>query len=287
MLQDVYYNLWGEEFYRQRKVLDGKLAIPEKYRPFIYIDNNNESFTYELYRRLREVEEMAAISGEIQTPLSNVCNWLQGLHSEFVTRIHGYGNVGAPEIIDSSEEWLEATERIINQVMGEMETTLKPFRNRHNTPGQLKRRKEAYPIIREELDSCLQMASRYLVTDLLNTDFADTESSEDNPPAEMPDTPARKGKPRIGFQDCVVDPAKKQVVTSAIHQLIDGKKASKAYIILAAAVKAGLITKPSYAAVVEEFGNLGAESDFNKKMGTGGFTREELEPIIHQLLEIL
>lgn len=104
MLQDVYYNLWGEEFYRLRKVLDGKLAIPEKYRPFIYIDNNNESFTYELYRRLREVEEMAAISGEIQTPLSNVCNWLQGLHSEFVTRIHGYGNVGAPEIIDSSEE---------------------------------------------------------------------------------------------------------------------------------------------------------------------------------------
>lgn len=120
--------------------------------------------------------------------------------------------------------------------MGEMETTLKPFRNRHNTPGQLKRRKEADPIIRKELDSCLQMASRYLVTDLLNTDFADTEPSEDTPPAEMPDTPARKGKPRISFQDCVVDPAKKQTVTSAIHQLIDGKKASKAYIILAAAV---------------------------------------------------
>jgi len=80
-----------------------------------------------------------------------------------------------------------------------------------------------------------------------------------------------------------VDQSKADAVITELKTLIGDKKGSDAYIILAAAVKAGIITRPAYNAVIETFGNLGASSGYNAKMAPNGFTSDELKPIIEQL----
>ena len=101
-------------------------------------------------------------------------------------------------------------------------------------------------------------------------------------PTAKPEKKGR-GKPRKTFAEFVVDQTKVDTVIADLRALIGDKKGSDAYIILAAAVKAGIITRPSYNAVEEEFGHLGASSGYNAKMADRGFTAAELKPIIEQL----
>ena len=120
--------------------------------------------------------------------------------------------------------------------------------------------------------------------DLADANFAEIGPDTKPKPAPAPKSDKKgRGKPRKAFSDFVVDQTKVTEVIDGLKAHIGDKKGSDAYIILAAAVKAGIITRPAYNAVIETFGNLGASSGYNAKMATNGFTAAELKPIIEQL----
>ena len=117
--------------------------------------------------------------------------------------------------------------------------------------------------------------------DLPEMDFAEIGPDVQSEPATESKPKQKKAvKPRRSFAECVIEPSKKDEVIEKIRSLVAGKSGNQAYIIFAAAVKAGLIYKPAYNAVVEVFGDIGAESGYSRKMVKGAFLPEELEPIV-------
>jgi hypothetical protein len=64
-----------------------------------------------------------------------------------------------------------------------------------------------------------------------------------------------------------------------LHKLLAGKKGKDAALIICAAIKKGVITRPTFSEVRNEFGNIGNKSGYNKYMQS--FNDEELEPIMN------
>lgn len=72
---------------------------------------------------------------------------------------------------------------------------------------------------------------------------------------------------------------KKVCILNILHDLIGDGKASHASKILKAAIKAGVITKPTYTQIKKEFPNIGNESGYNNQM-LKKHRDEEIEPIM-------
>ena len=108
------------------------------------------------------------------------------------------------------------------------------------------------------------------------------DAQEQPKPEAKPEKKGR-GKPRKSFSSFVVDQSKADDVVTELKTLIGDKTGNDAYIILAAAVKAGILTRPSYNSVEEEFGHLGASSGFNKLLSQIDAMEKELKPLAEKL----
>lgn len=91
----------------------------------------------------------------------------------------------------------------------------------------------------------------------------------------------QKGKTRIPFSECILISNDKEKLTTILHSMLEGKTGISAYKIMYAAIRGGLISKPSYNAVTEEFGCLGAQSGYNNFMSNKqSLPAEEIDPIV-------
>lgn len=65
---------------------------------------------------------------------------------------------------------------------------------------------------------------------------------------------------------------------------MSGKTGKEAALVIKVAIKIGWVTKPTYKAVVDEFGNIGAKSNYNRYIGDKCFTNDEIEGMKSVLL---
>lgn len=291
MTQEVLYNIWKEgELQERRALLAGKIALTDIERPFVNADANTDSFAQECADRLDEIYRYIIIG------YNNGGNWtglltlakrrLDYLLTDYFNRLVESKACTADEIIDLGEKWTDTTADIIDSIIEEQKEDVykKGASKKTINASTVKHRIEALDGVRDELLKQMAHTQRMFLNDLADANFA--ELGPDAPANQAQGTrPTKKGrgKPRKSFSSFVVDQSKADAVITDLKNLIGDKKGSDAYIILAAAVKAGLITRPAYNAVIEIFGNLGASSGYNAKMAERGFTAAELKPIIEQL----
>lgn len=291
MTQEVLYNIWKEgELQERRARLAGKIALTDIERPFVNTDANTDSFAQIFADRLDEIYRYIIIG------YNNGGNWtglltlakrrLDYLLTDYFNRLVESKAYTADEIIDLGERWIDTTSDIIDSIIEQQKEDVykKGASKKTINTTTAKHRIEALDGVRDELLRQMDHTQRMFLKDLADANFA--EIGPDTEP--QPDTgtkPKRKKgvKPRKSFAECVVDSSKKDEVIEKIRSLVAGKTGNQAYIIFVAAVKAGLILKPAYNAVVEEFGDIGAESGFSRKMVKGAFLPEELEPIVKVL----
>lgn len=291
MTQEVLYNIWKEGELQERQTrLAGKIALTDIERPFVNVDANTDSFAQKFNDRLTEIYRYIIIG------YNNGGNWtgllilakrrLDYLLTDYFNRLVESRAHTADEIIDLGEKWIDTTADIIDSIIEEQKEDVykKGASKKTINASTIKHRIEALEGIRDELFKQMDHTQRMFLKDLADANFAEIgPDAEPKPaPAPKPDKKGR-GKPRKSFSSFVVDQSKADAVIAELKTLIGDKKGSDAYIILAAAVKAGLITRPAYNAVIETFGNLGASSGYNAKMAERGFTSAELKPIIEQL----
>ena len=291
MIQEVPYNIWKEgELQERRSRLAGKIALTDIDRPFVNADANTDSFAQECSNRLGEIYSYIIIGH------NNGGNWnglltlykrrLDYLLTDYINRLVETRIFDVEEIITQGERWINTTEDIIDDIIEEQKEDVrtKAATKKSINANTLGQRLNALDKVREALFRQMEHTQQMFLQDLQEMNFVEIGPDADEQPAPAP-KPARKGrgKPRKAFSDFVVDQTKVTEVTDGLKALIGDKKGSDAYIILAAAVKAGILTRPSYNAVEETFGHLGAPSGFNSKMADRGFTAAELKPIIDQL----
>ena len=200
---------------------------------------------------------------------------LDYLLTDYINRLVESREYAVDEIIDQMEKWVDTTTEIISSIIDEQKADViqKGATKGTINPTTTKKRLEA-------LDGVAQRPFGVVCPDHV------AELGPDAPAQPTPEDKQNQKKavkPRKSFAECVVDSSKKDEVIEKIRNLVAGKTGNQAYIIFAAAVKAGLILKPAYNAVVEVFGDIGAESGYSRKMVKGAFLPEELEPIVKVL----
>ena len=291
MSEIVFYNIYMPGVLeKKRRELAGKFMLTEIERQYVNIEDNIDSFAAEAGDRLGEIYRYIIIGR------SNDGNWnglltlykrrLDHLLTDYINRLVESKEYAVDEIIEQMGTWIETTSDIVSGIIDsqKQDVLTKGATKGTISPTTTKKRLEALDDVRDALFKMLEEKQDRFLHDLPEMDFA--EIGPDAPAQPTPENkPNQKKavKPRKSFAECVVDSSKKDEVIEKIRSLVAGKTGNKAYIIFAAAVKAGLILKPAYNAVVEVFGDIGAESGYSRKMVKGAFLPEELEPIIKVL----
>ena len=96
--------------------------------------------------------------------------------------------------------------------------------------------------------------------------------------------PKCKGRPKGTLKDKMICENAANMLPK-LHQLMNGRKGKEAALIITACIKAGIMTKPTFRQVSDEFGYIGNRSGYNKNMGERPFTDMEIEAIIKKLKE--
>ena len=89
-----------------------------------------------------------------------------------------------------------------------------------------------------------------------------------------------KGRPKETLKDKMIDDANGEKLRM-LHTKLDGKKGKDASLIVLAAIKKGLLMRPTYAQVENEFKNIGTKSGYNRYLNENMFTKEEIEGAIN------
>ena len=93
-----------------------------------------------------------------------------------------------------------------------------------------------------------------------------------------------RGRPRKTLKDMMIcEDADKML--SKLHQLVNGRQGKDVALIITACIKAGIMTKPTFKYVADEFGDVGNQSGYNKNMRERPFSDIEIEAIIKRLKE--
>lgn len=79
------------------------------------------------------------------------------------------------------------------------------------------------------------------------------------------------------FATCVVNVSRMADIMECLHTLIDGRRGKEVAMVVKAAMSLGLITKPTFGQMVEEFGDIGNRSGFHRYMAFDFFDTE-LQP---------
>ena len=291
MIQEVLYNIYMPGvLQKKREELSGKFIFTELERQYVSIEDNITSFAAEAGDRLGEIYRYIIIG------YSNGGNWtglltlykrrLDQLLTDYINRLVESRKYEVDEIIDEMARWIDTTTEVLSSIIDEQKEDVLTKGAAKGTinPTTTKKRLEALDGVRDALFKMLEDKQNRFLHDLPELDFAEIGPDAESKPAPAPKLKKKgRGKPRKSFSSFVVDQSKADAVIAELKTLIGDKKGSDAYIILAAAVKAGILTRPSYNAVIETFGDLGASSGYNAKMADRGFTSAELKPLVDQL----
>ena len=288
MIQEVYYNLWKDDtLQKKQKELIGKFILTEFERQYVSIEDNIDCFAKDAHGRLGEIYRYIIIGykdgGNWTGLLTLFKRRLDFLLTDYINRLVASKKYEVDEIIDEMEKWIDTTTEVISGIIEEQkeDVTTKGASKGTINPTTTKKRIEALDSVRDALIEMMEAKQTRFLHDLPEMDFAEIGPDVQGEPATESKPKQKKAvKPRRSFAECVIEPSKKDEVIEKIRSLVAGKSGNQAYIIFAAAVKAGLIYKPAYNAVVEVFGDIGAESGYSRKMVKGAFLPEELEPIV-------
>ena len=291
MIQEVYYNLWKDDtLQKKQKELAGKFIFTELERQYVSIEDNIDGFAKDAHGRLGEIYRYIIIGykdgGNWTGLLDLFKRRLDFLLTDYINRLVASRKYEVDEIIDEMEKWIDTTTEVVSGIIdGQKEDVLTKGATKGTiNPTTTKKRIEALDNVRDALIEMMEAKQTRFLHDLPEMDFAEIGPDVQSEPATESKPKQKKAvKPRKSFAECVVDSSKKDEVIEKIRNLVAGKTGNQAYIIFAAAVKAGLILKPAYNAVVEVFGDIGAESGYSRKMVKGAFLPEELEPIVKVL----
>lgn len=291
MIQEVFYNIYKPGVLQQkREELAGKFILTEIERQYVNIDDNIDSFAAEADERMGEIYRYIIIG------YSNGGNWnglltlykrrLDFLLTDYINRLVESRQCEVDGLIDQMGQWIDTTAEVISSVIERQKEDVLTNGASKGTinPTTTKKRLEALDSVRDALLQMLEDKQDRFLHDLPELDFA--ELGPDAPAqTDLKSKPEKKGrgKPRKSFASFVVDQSKVETVIAQLKTLIGDKTGNDAYIILAAAVKAGILTRPAYNAVEEEFGHLGASSGYNKLMSQIDAMDKELKPLVEQL----
>lgn len=91
-----------------------------------------------------------------------------------------------------------------------------------------------------------------------------------------------RGRPKDTFKDKMIC-SNTDKVLDRLHNLMYKKKGRDVALIITACIKEGIMTKPTFKQVSDEFGDIGNVSGYNKYMRERPFTEVEINAIINKL----
>lgn len=110
--------------------------------------------------------------------------------------------------------------------------------------------------------------------------LSNIETNDEHDLSSKQNKETKRGRQSKSFKACLQIDDKLQT----LHTFMNGKKGKEAALVMRVAVQIGWITKPTFKAVTDEFGDIGNRSNYNKYISENKFTRDEIEGMRNALL---
>lgn len=172
-------------------------------------------------------------------------------------------------------------ERGINLLWYQQESGiyLKPYRYIHDVDllvGSYELAKKYIDEALPKLDN-LQQAGPQQQAQILSSTQADKAELHNK-------APKCKGRPKGTLRDKMICENADEMLLK-LHQLMNGRKGRDVALFITASIKGGIMTKPTFRQVADEFGDIGNPSGYNRYMGSKLFSDMEIEAAIKKLKE--
>ena len=116
---------------------------------------------------------------------------------------------------------------------------------------------------------------------MLKKSTSDIKTTDENDLLSKQDKVTQRGRQSKTFRDCLQNVDKLQT----LHDVMNGKKGKEVALIMKVAIQIGWITKPTFKAVEDEFGNIGNRSNYNKYINENNrSTNDEIDGMKQALL---
>lgn len=193
------------------------------------------------------------------TPKDSLCDF----YHDFITQVIGQFDLMYKKALDKINCYFQEEQQKQSQNLDKESDVIRPI-----------------PVDAERASQNLTMGQGKSLGINSEASCSDTSHQESNRKAGL-----KKGKPRIKFRDCIISSADADKLIIVFHSMLDGKTGNTAYSILFAAKAGGLITKPSYNSIVEEFKISGSSSGYDSYMGKCSLSEDEIAPIVSRIKE--
>jgi hypothetical protein len=121
-----------------------------------------------------------------------------------------------------------------------------------------------------------------IVEDLMQGNQEKAASDERPPLTAQHNSGRRKGRPTKPFKAIMLNDEDGEHLKK-IHAMMNGKSGKDAALIMLVCIKKGWITRPTFAQVEKEFGDIGSKQDFSKYLNESRFAQYEIEGAINSL----
>lgn len=172
-------------------------------------------------------------------------------------------------------------ERGINLLWYQQESGiyLKPYRYIHDVDLLI----GSYELAKKYIDEALPKLDSQQQTECLQQ--AQILSSTQADKTELHNkAPKCKGRPKGTLRDKMICENADEMLLK-LHQLMNGRKGRDVALFITASIKGGIMTKPTFRQVADEFGDIGNPSGYNRYMGSKLFSDMEIEAAIKKLKE--
>lgn len=292
----VLYNFWGAEYLKNLTALQNSTSYSE-ISGFTNFSRNKGMLWSEMYNRITEIEAQKNSPAEYQRLIFDFMNWIETLLDDYFNRLTCDSRKNLLDLNLSVNHWVNVTQSAVSALLNFRLYGIVDANAR--TENQDDKGIDLYhSFISQAVDhfstmyqNALMKLENLVLIEPRNfeQESEDLNASKDVQDDVDKDTDKQKknGKPRILFEECILVKEDKESLISSLHSMLDGKRGKKAYIVLWSAIKAGLISRPSYNAVVNEFDIGGAESGFSEAMSSLNLPQTEWEPIANRIKELM
>ena len=140
----------------------------------------------------------------------------------------------------------------------------------------------SHELARKYIDEALpKLDTQAQVTEKQEYEEKRSKNASQNTPSEPT---KRKGRPKGLFKDKMICENVDEVLKK-LHSLMNDRQGREAALIITACIKAGIITKPTFTQVTNEFGNIGNVSGYNRYMREKPFSEDEIKAIVDKIKE--
>lgn len=269
-MEEILFNFWGAELREKQKAVKDSISLNKNERAIVEQHPNTQMLTDQMQSRLNEILNLIMTHRSSIELIKLFVQWSLDLFHDYTDRILT-GSHTTPEQLDNLEYWEQEYMDALSSVFLNQSAQRRAFPPYDILPESEARRSNAIQLFHEIGDEVCRHIDRHIRKLKAIT----------KPDSEQPGKVKKgnEGSKIKNFREKIISIDKTREIIDYLHPKFDGKRGKELAMAVQAAIRAGLIYRPSFPELQSEFDVKGCKSGYSNYIDDS-FPSEQLEAII-------